>query len=288
MPWIAAGGLALGMAAAGTLAFLHLREQPPERQVLQYTLPAPEKARNVQQFAISPDGHYLVIKATGEGATQLWVRAMDSLQTQPLAGTTNANYPFWSPDSRYIGFFADAKLKKIAVNGGPAQVLCDAPVGRGGTWSQDGVILFTPTTRGGLSRVPAAGAVPVAVTKAESGNHRNPTFLPDGRRFLYAAAVGEENGLYLSSLDSSLKPGGTRRLAADVSIAAYFNGHLLFVRDQTLMAQPVDPKTLDPKGDLFPVAEQVSRGRNTSDELYSTSTNGMLVYATGGGTWSAR
>ncbi|MBZ5632365.1 MAG: serine/threonine-protein kinase [Acidobacteriia bacterium] len=111
IPWAVAGVLAMG--AAG-LAFLHFREQPPERQVLQYTLPGPEKARSVRDFAVSPDGHYVVLRAQGEGGNQLWVRALDSLQAQPLAGTSGASYPFWSPDSRYIAFFVDGKLKKIS------------------------------------------------------------------------------------------------------------------------------------------------------------------------------
>jgi eukaryotic-like serine/threonine-protein kinase len=265
-----AGVLALGAAA---LAFVHFRESPPERQVLQYTLPAPEKARNVQQFAISPNGHYLVIRASGE----LWVRAMDSLQAQPLAGTDGAIYPFWSPDSRYIGFFADGKLKKISVNGGPAQPLCDAN-GRGGTWNNGGVILFG-NLNVGIMRVPAAGGDSVPVTKPESVQHRNPTFLPDGRHFLYAATQGKENGVYLGSLDSK----ETRRIVPDPSVAEYFDGHILFVRGGTLMAQPVDPKSFEAKGDLFPVApEQVSAGLNPGDYLFSASGNGVLIYQTGG------
>jgi len=119
------------------------------------------------------------MKATGAGGTQLWVRSMDSLQAQPLAGTSNADYPFWSPDSRYIGFFADGKLKKISVFGGPAQTLCDAPNGRGGgAWNEDGVILFAPTDGGGLSCVSAAGGVPVPVTKATGRRDRSPGFCP--------------------------------------------------------------------------------------------------------------
>jgi Tol biopolymer transport system component len=235
------------------------------------------------EFALSPDGHYLVMHVVGDAGGELWVRATDSLQTQLLPGTRNADHPFWSPDSRYIGFFADSKLKKIAVTGGPAQTLCDAPNGRGGTWNQDGVILFTPTYNGGLSRVSAAGGVPVVVTKAREGAHRNPSFLPDGRRFLMAAN-GSDSGIYLGSLDG--KGDGKeplRRLLGDLSSAKYFNGHLVFVRDQTLMTQPVDPKTMEFKGDPFPVAEHVSTGRSPTDELYSISENGILVFQQGAG-----
>src|SRR5207248_697276 len=137
-------------------------------------------------LAISPDGHYLVMGAAGTSGQQLWVRSLDSLQTQPLAGTDDASFPFWSPDSRYIGFFTQSQLKKIAVTGGPAQALCDAPIGRGGTWSRDGVIVFAANNgNSGLSRVVAAGGVPASVTKADDGGtQRWPLFLPDGRRFL--------------------------------------------------------------------------------------------------------
>ena len=258
-----------------TISFLYFRERPPERQVLRYTIAAPEKT-SIERFAISPDGHYVVIAAT---SAALSVRSLDSLETQSLPGTDGATYPFWSPDSRYIGFFAQGKLKKIAVNGGPAQTLCDAaPNARGGSWSGDGVILFAPASTGGLSRVPAVGGIPVQVTKPEGGSDRDPVFLPDSRRFLYVSSASRDDGVHLGSLDSSQ----TRRLFADASYATYFNRHVLFVRDGTLMAQPVDPKTLEPKGDLFPVAEQVLRGRTVGDEFYSTSANGTLIYETGG------
>jgi serine/threonine-protein kinase len=182
-------------------------------------LAAPEKAGSVEESAISPDGHHLVMRLVGDAGVELWVRATDSLQTQLLAGTGKGDHFFWSPDSRYIGFFADGKLKKVAVTGGPAETLCDAPNGRGGTWNQDGVILFTPTFNGGLSRVPVAGGVPAVVTKAKEGAHRNPSFLPDGRRFLMAAN-GSENGIYLGSLDEKGVP--LRRLLGDLSSGQVF------------------------------------------------------------------
>jgi WD40 repeat protein len=271
--WVLPITAALFLAALAALAFIHFREQPPERQVLRYTLAPPAKT-SILQFAVSPDGHSVVMR-TSEGS--LSVRALDSLQAQPLAGTGGAIYPFWSPDSRYIGFFADGKLKKISLNGGPAQTLCDAPgIGRGGTWNREGVILFAAGN--GLSRVPAAGGVPVPVTKLEGGNYRNPVFLPDGRRFLYVAIGGKDNGIHLESLDSK----ESRRIVPDDSQPAYLDGHLLFVRDQTLMAQPVDQKTMNPRGDLFPVAEQVSSTPNGAEKLYSISENGVLIYQAGG------
>jgi len=264
---------ALFLAALAVLAFIHVREQPPERQVLRYTLAPPAKT-SILQFAVSPDGHYVVMRTSEAG---LSVRALDSLQAQPLAGTSGATYLFWSPDSRYIGFFADGKLKKIAVNGGPAQTLCDAPgTGRGGTWNREGVILFAAGD--GLSRIPATGGVPVLITKPEGGSYRNPVFLPDGHRFLYLAVQGKDTGIYLGSLDSK----ESRRIVLDDSQPAYVDGHLLFVRDQTLVAQPVDPTTMNPRSDLFPVAEQVSSTTAAGERLYSISENGVLIYQAGG------
>jgi hypothetical protein len=140
--WIIAATL---FVVAAALAFIHFRETAPAPQVLQYTIDPPEKTR-IADFALSPDGRYLAMTATG-GGTQLWVRRLDSMQPQLLTGTEGADYPFWSPDSRYIGFFAGDKLKKIAATGGPAQTLCDAPQPRGGNWNRENVIFLVPVVR---------------------------------------------------------------------------------------------------------------------------------------------
>jgi eukaryotic-like serine/threonine-protein kinase len=146
LAWIAAGVFALVAAA---VSFVHFRETPPAAQTLRYTVAAPEGS-TVHSFAISPDGRYLVIAAAGvSGKRQLWLRAMDALQAQPMPFTEDATYPFWSPDSRYIGFFAQGKLKKVAASGGPSQSLCDVPQARGGTWGRDDVIIFSPGGGGG-------------------------------------------------------------------------------------------------------------------------------------------
>jgi serine/threonine protein kinase len=283
--WAVAGVATLALAA---LAFLHFREQPLERQVLQYTLSPP--ASNISNMAVSLDGHHLVIAATGEGP-RLWVRSLDSLETQALPGTDNATHPFWSPDSRYIAFFAQDKLLKISVNGGPAQTLCDAQNPRGGAWG-DNVIVFAPSNgNNGLSRVSAGGGVPVPLTRNDGrGTHRWPLFLPDGRRFLYlangGANGGKDNGIRLASLDSP----NERHLALDESKAGYLPpspghplGYLLFVRQGTLMAQAVDPQSLESKDDLFPVAERISRGGSDGNYLFSVAANGLLIFRSGGG-----
>jgi Tol biopolymer transport system component len=284
LPWALA---AVATLAALALAFFHFREAPPVERVLRYSIPAPEKT-SIHTFALSPDGHYLAMAVTQEGKRELWVRALDTLQPQRLPGTDEATYPFWSPDSRYIGFFTQGKLKKIAVSGGPAQSLCDAPDGRGGTWNRDGVILFAPTPNAALQRVTAIGGVPAPVTKVEGGAfHRFPVFLPDGRRFLYqTSGAGEKSGVYLASLDSQTG----QRLLAEPSRAIYSLaqagskiGYLLFIRENTLMSQPVESDTVRPAGDLFPVAEQVSYGAVFGYAPASVSENGILAYHAGRG-----
>ena len=172
------------------VSFIHFRETPPPEQTLRSAIAAPENS-TVHSFAISPDGRTLVIAAAVNGKRQLWLRPMDALQAQPMAFTEDATYPFWSPDSRYIGFFAQGKLKKVAASGGPAQSLCDVPNGRGGSWNRDDVIVFSPSNAGiSIQRVAAAGGVPVDVTKTK-GNLTHPVFLPDGRHFLYLLISGD-------------------------------------------------------------------------------------------------
>ena len=282
--WSAAGVFAL---ALGGLAFVHLREASPVEHHLRYTVAAPENSQ-VHSFAVSPDGRYLVIAASVNGKRQLWLRPLDALQAQPMPFTEDAVYPFWSPDSRFIGFFAQGKLKKVAASGGPSQSLCDVPSPRGGAWSRDDVIVFSPngTSNATLQRVPAAGGVPSDIRKT-TGDFRHPVFLPDGRRFLYMArqSTPEKNGIYVASLDGK----ENRRILADVSGMAYAPpapgaraGNILFIRENTLMAIPFDAASAQVVGDVFPVADGVSISTNASYAPVTVSDNGVLLYATGG------
>ena len=273
--------------ALGIVAFVHFREAPPEQRSVRFQIPPPEKS-TFQFFRLSPDGRLLAFTA---GDRRLWLRALDSLQAEGLPGTEGATYPFWSPDSQFIGFFAQGKLKKIAASGGPPQIVCDAPNGVGGTWNRDGVILFTPTFTSGLFRVPAAGGLPVQVTtkSISAVSHRYPEFLPDGRHLVYTVLYSgtEESGIYVGSLDG--KP--PVRLLPDVSNAVYAppgtagrSGHLLFRRGDTLMAQPFDLARLRMSGDLFPVAERVGISAYVGLGAFSLSENGTLAYGAGGST----
>jgi WD40 repeat protein len=211
------------------------------------------------------------------------VRSLDTLAAQSLAGTDGASSPFWSPDSRFLGFFADGKLRKIEVSGGPPTTLCDAPNNRGGTWSRNGMIVFNPANGVALQKVPAAGGAPAAATVLgpDETAHRRPFFLPDGRHFLYTATVGGQAGmpLYVASLDSTERK---LLLRSDSNNVLYTQGHLLFLRETTLMAQPFDARRLLLTGDAFPIAEQIQTSSTSPPNgLFSASENGVLAYQTG-------
>jgi serine/threonine protein kinase len=296
--WIVAG---IFLLLATLVAFIHFTETIPEVRVYQSTILPPEKTNFVMSFgghvALSPDGRLLAFPARdSSGKTLLWVRPLNSISGQALNGTDDASFPFWSPDSRFIGFFAGGKLKKIEASGGPPQTICDAPIGRGGTWGLDGTIVFSPNSQPGNSiyRVSAAGGAPALLTKLDSSrgemHHRWPHFLPDGMHFLYlartvAGGVGEEDAIVLASLDSTVKH---RSLMNASSSLAYANGHLLFLREQTLMARPFDAKRLEFTGDAFPIAEQVHFEAFTSKASFTVSDNGTLAYQTGAGSAGVR
>jgi serine/threonine protein kinase len=285
LPWCIAAFLLLALMPAN---ILHVRETPPPERTLRYTIAAPENSA-LHSLAISPDGRYVAIAAAVNGKPrQLWLRPLDALQAQPMPSTDDAQYPFWSPDSRYIGFFAQGKLKKISVGGGPSQTLCEATFGRGASWSADDVIVFSPSGGfgGSIQRISAAGGVPVDITKTKH-DYRYPLFLPDGRHFVYLVEdPGKSSGIYIGSLD-----GTERRLLSDRSGVAFAppasgmrNGHLLYVRtpENTLMAQPFDAASGQNAGDVFPIAEGVSLLSSRYAPI-TVSENGVLMYSTGSG-----
>ncbi len=237
---------------------------------------------------ISPDGSKLAFTARdASGKTLLWIRGIDSLTAQPLQGTDDAGYPFWSPDSRFIGYFAQQKLLKIAASGGPPQTLCVTGVAglRGGSWSQDGTIVFSTGPNKGLSRVSSAGGQPSEFMRLAEGqtSYVFPWFLPDGHHFLfYAYATSDDvGGVYVGSLDAA----ESKRLAGADSAAVYDSqsGHVLFVRQGTLLAQPFNSQTLALAGESFPIAERVESVVTPGIAAFSVSNNGILAYGVGTG-----
>jgi Tol biopolymer transport system component/predicted Ser/Thr protein kinase len=278
LPWVVAAVVFALTAAA--FAFIYFRQLTPQKAVLRYTIASPENTTNLHSFALSPDGHYVAISAVVNAKRQLWMRPLDALEAQPIPGTEDATYPFWSPDSRYIGFFAQGKLKKIAASGGPAQALCDAPDGRGGSWNRADVIVFSPLPADGeIQRVSGSGGAVTTVIRKKGASYF-PSFLPDGHHFLYAGfgLSVEENGIYVASLDGK----ENRRILSDVSRVVIASGRLLFIRDNTVMAQALDTTSGWPVGEASLVAQGVSFGTVVSYAPLTVSDTGILLYQSGG------
>ena len=298
MAWAVAAA-AIAVALVGWGAFVYLRPAPVAAPEMRTEIVTPSTTDPVS-FALSPDGRQIAFVASGDGPQRLWLRRLDATSAQPLAGTEGASYPFWSPDSRSVGFFAGNKLRRIDIGGGSPQTLADATAGRGGAWSPDGTILFPRNAVSPLFRIPASGGEPVAVTKLDKqSSHRFPQFLPGGRQFLfYAQGTPETAGIYLGSLDSS----ETKRLAAADTAGVYFSeravrqdggrtrtrspasslaGWLLFIRAGTLLAQRLDLGRGELTGDPVTVADPVAFNAGTFAGAFSVSAAGLVAYRSG-------
>jgi Tol biopolymer transport system component len=288
LAWGLAAVALLAAVGVGVVARQYARRAREMSRVVRSSVLPPENATFLGVFpgmAVSPDGRRLAFVARGaDGKALIWVRGLDSLSAQPLAGTDGASQLFWSPDSRFIAYNADGKLKKIEAAGGPALTLSDAVQLRGATWNSEGVIVFAPTFNGPLYRVSAAGGAATQLTKLDEARrenaHRWPWFLPDGKHFLYLARGGslETNGIYVGSLDGE-EP---KLVLREDSGAAYASpGYLLFVRQETLMAQRFDAGSLETVGEASPLAEHVRFNGATRRGVFSVSDNGVLVYVGG-------
>jgi serine/threonine protein kinase len=289
LAWIVAAALLLGMLG---FAWAYFARQPMtnDARVMKLSLLPPEKSSS-GQIAVSPDGRYLAFTAATGGNVQLWVRAVDSTDAKPLAGTQGARFPFWSPDSRFIGFSADGRLKKIEFTGGLALTICEAPRPiTSGAWSRAGEILFGQALVG-LLKVSATGGEVTQVTTQDrlrqENTHGSPTFLPDDHHFLYVINSGlkETRGVYLGSLDGTLK----RRLLDEVTVIKYMAavpgdrtggaGWLIFGREDALLARPFDASLLEFTGEPFSLSDKVGSDLGYADHFtFSVSDNGVLVF----------
>jgi serine/threonine protein kinase/WD40 repeat protein len=278
MAWIVAAALLLITGALGFVVVNGAR-RPVEVTRLEATLP-----RSVAQVGspkISPDGRYIAFDAfDSTGRSMVWLRPLGSLTAEPIASTEGLTArPFWSPDSRFIAFMAGGKLKKVAVTGGPAQTICDAPSGYDGCWSRDGVIAFDGGGSDPIRRVSAAGGVPTTAVPNDTGGVGWPEFLPDGRHMIYLRLRSSgANDIWLADL----KSGKRRLLGVGGSRVVYSRaGYLLYVKDRTLLAQPFDIRAMRITGEPMPVVDGVGAGSNGLAN-FSVSNNGTLTYSTVG------
>jgi len=273
--WIVAGVLAVALLALG-IAYFNRSSQEPRAARLAFAPPEGLTFENgVYDFVVvSPDGQKLAFTAwSADGKKQIWVRSLNSSEAQRLPGTDDPQYPFWSPDSRSIGFGSRGKLKRIDLDSGRPQILSDAPDLRGGTWSRTGVILFQPRPDRTFLQIPATGgdAQAVIAPTPDQRVFRNPRFLPDGRHFLYGIGAGESaKGVFVGSLDSK----EAKQLLADGTFADYAPpGWLIFERNGRLVAQSFDPHRLEVSGEASVLTPHASVTR----PRFSVSENGVLV-----------
>ena len=287
--WLAAI-VALAVVAAATW-FVARRPVPMTR--MQFALAVPDEM-SISHMALSRDGSMLVFVSPEETSDlpMLFVQRVGSPNVTPLAGTQGASYPFWSPDGAYVAFFAHGKLQKIAISGGPAQPLTGVLSARGGTWSNQNVILFAPDTGSGLWRINANGSDLAPVTQdilardSRRQTHRWPAFLPDGNHFLYWAGNFSNikndpiGGIYLSSLD-----GKDEKLVVLCHSSFNFGAHELFFADdqRQLVSVGFDPSSGKISGSVTPVANEVGFQPSTYWTAIAVSANGTVIYNSGVG-----
>ena len=285
LAWLIAAAVSVALIV-GTIWW---RSSKPPEQSMQFYAPLPFPARDI---AIAPNGHTIAVVGYRESARKnvLWIYELGTQDAKSIADSEGATYPFWSADGRSLAFFADGKLKKLEVAGGPVQTICDAPSGRGGTWNKDGVIVFTPDASPGigLHRVSALGGTPTQISKPDKSRgettHRWPMFLPDGKHYLYMVAnISGRKGvdaIFVGSLDSNEK-----RFVVDANANAAYAapGYLVFYHDKTLLAQPFDQKRLTLTGEPTTIQTEIEYQPSVARAVFAVSDNGLLVSQTGSG-----
>ena len=274
-----------GQSAAGMFS-LTATINPPQQNIFSFTVNQIEGGH----IAVSPDGTMLAFVAEDStGKCFLWVRQLDAIAAQQLTGTGNAYLPFWSYDSRYIGYFADGKLKKILASGGPSVTICktvDVNSARGGSWNKNDEIVFAPDQYGGIFKVSGSGGEPKQVTYIDStrgeSTHRWPCFLPDGDHFLYysrnsSSSSSDSDAVFISSLEG----GAERKLFTVHSNIQYADNAILYIQDNTLMSRPFEPDNLTLNGDPLPIEENIMFSQRFNHGVFSASRNGVLIYQKG-------
>ncbi len=283
LAWGVAGALAIALVVGA----FWWRNSKPQEQTMYFPAPLSSPARDI---AVAPNGHTVAVVTYLESARKnaLWIYELGAPTARSLPGTEGATYPFWSADGRSLGFFADAKLKKLEVSGGPVQTVCDAPMARGGTWNKDGVIVFTPQVRGGLYKVQASAGTPAPISEPDwsrgETSHRWPMFLPDGKHYLYLAAnfAGQKgvDAIFVGSLDSKEK----RFVIEGSANAAYAApGYLLYYKDKTLLAQRFDLKGFALTGEPATILADIQYLPQVKQAAFSASDSGMLAAQSGAG-----
>jgi serine/threonine protein kinase/Tol biopolymer transport system component len=287
--WIYGVGIGLLVLGAALGWWLHARPSIVQTGAKRFDLSPPAGTDFVAGFgAVSPDGRFLTFVARSPTGDRLWVRALDSQAAQELPGTDGAAFPFWSPDSKSLGFFASGKLWRIDIAGGTPTQICDVPAGRGGTWNANGVIIYNAVNDGPLLQVPATGGAPRALTTLDvtrhENSHRYPTFLPDGRHFLYFIRSDDREiqGIYVGSIE---RPQDRTRVIPSDFNGVYSpgldqrSGHLLWLRNGALVAQPFDVERFSVSGEAVTVADSnpIVGGPNALSPV-SVSRDGTLVY----------
>jgi eukaryotic-like serine/threonine-protein kinase len=281
-----AAGLAWALAVVGLVTtavlggWLATRRPEPGRPSTVLSIMPPQDSTFVRGEApqIAPDGRHLAFSSTDRaGVRGLYLRSLDTAAPRFLPGTENGTLPFWSPDSRMLGFFADGQLKTVALAGGTPTVLARSGLPRGAAWSKDNLILFSQRPTEPLVFVSATGGEPTPVPTQPKHGASFPSFLPDGRHFIFTE-LGAEDRLAESLVLGSLDGPETRRLVGTNASGVYASGHLLFMRNTSLLAQPFDPETLRLGGEPVAVAEDVGRNPVTFQALFSASNTGVLTY----------
>jgi Tol biopolymer transport system component len=279
----AAATLALAVVGLAGWMLWHRTESPA--QVTRFQVPLPENVTFGNYVSLSPDGRKLVFNTAGTDT--FWIRDLDALEWRRLAGTEGAGSPFWSPDSRFLAFAVQNKLKKIDVASGAVQTLCTVPVNSvgSGAWNRDGVIVFGGRAGSPLWKVSQAGGVPTALTAVDTARgetfHALPSFMPDGKHFIYfRQGRAEVAGIYTGSLETKPAEQSRERLQANTFAGSYVNGYLFFMRENNLMAQPFEAGRMQFRGEPVPLVERVATSGATG--VFSVSPGGALAWRAGG------